>query len=156
MRVALASDHAGAALKADLVDYVASLGHEAVDLGADGSCSVDYPDFARAAAEGVADGRYHRAILVCGTGLGMSIAANKVTGIRAALCHECYSARMSREHNDANVLCLGQRVVGTGLARDVARVFLETEFSQGPNHRRRIEQIAAYETGTRSPGGSRP
>ncbi|MGI6206916.1 MAG: ribose 5-phosphate isomerase B [Anaerolineae bacterium] len=147
MKIALASDHAGAALKANLVEYVASLGHEAVDLGADGTCSVDYPQYALAAAEGVADGRYDRAILVCGTGLGMSMAANKVRGVRAALCHECYSARMAREHNDANVLCLGQRVVGTGLAQDVVRTFLETAFSEAESHRRRVGQIAAYETG---------
>ena len=152
MRVVLASDHAGAALKADLVQFVESLGHETTDLGADGSTSVDYPRLALETADSVAAGEFDRAILVCGTGLGMSIAANKVRGIRAALCHECYSARMSREHNDANVLCLGQRVVGTGLAHDVVQVFLETEFSEGANHRRRLEMIAAYERATSSPG----
>jgi len=128
-----------------LVEFVTSLGHEAVDLGADGSRSVDYPEFAQQAAKAVAAGEADRAILVCGTGLGMSMVANKVRGIRAALCHECYSARMSREHNDANVLCLGQRVVGVGLARDVVGVFLEAEFSHGPNHQRRLDMIAACE-----------
>ncbi|NLT42216.1 MAG: ribose 5-phosphate isomerase B [Anaerolineae bacterium] len=147
MKIVLASDHAGATLKADLVEYVASLGHETRDLGADGSCSVDYPQFAQQAARAVIDGRADRAILICGTGLGMSMAANKVRGIRAALCHECYSARMAREHNDANVLCLGQRVVGVGLARDVVRTFLEAQFSQGPNHRRRLDMIAESESG---------
>lgn len=145
MRIVLASDHAGAALKADLAEFVTSLGHEAVDLGADGSCSVDYPQFAQEAAKAVVEGQADRAILVCGTGLGMSMAANKVRGIRAALCHECYSARMSREHNDANVLCLGQRVVGVGLARDVVRTFLESEYSHGPNHQRRLDMIADTE-----------
>lgn len=150
MKIALASDHAGAVLKADLVEFVTSLGHEALDLGADGSCSVDYPYFAQQASRAVVEGKADRAILVCGSGLGMSIAANKVRGIRAALCHECYSARMSREHNDANVLCMGQRVVGVGLAHDVVQTFLEAEFSQGPNHRRRLDMIVEYEKGSES------
>ncbi len=149
MRIGFASDHAGASLKRELLEAVAALGHEVFDLGADGSTSVDYPEFAWRVAEGVAGGRFDRGILVCGSGLGLSMAANKVPGIRAALCQECYSARMSREHNDANVLCLGQRVVGIGLATDVVRTFLETEFSQGTNHARRLSQISAYEKAER-------
>ena len=145
MKIALGSDHAGAALKRELVEYLSELGHDTVDFGADGSCSVDYPQYAFRVAQGVAEGIYDRGILVCGTGLGMSMAANKVPGVRAALCHECYSARMSREHNDANILCLGQRVVGPGLAKDVVEVFLATPFSQGENHLRRLGQVGQYE-----------
>ena len=148
MIIALGSDHAGAALKKELLEFVASLGHEVCDLGADGSQSVDYPRFAFAVAKGVASGVYDRGILICGTGLGMSIAANKVKGIRAALCHECYNARMSREHNDANILCMGQRVIGSGLAKDVVQTFLETPFSNGANHIRRHKQISEYERQT--------
>lgn len=154
MKIALASDHAGALLKAAMAEFVASLGHEAVDLGGAADRSSDYPGAAFAVAEAVAAGRYDRGILVCGSGIGMSIAANKVRGVRAALCHEGYSARMSREHNDANVLCLGQRVTGSGLAQDIVRVFLETPFSQGVNHARRIGQIGAYRPQDASAGGA--
>ncbi|MHB0875452.1 MAG: ribose 5-phosphate isomerase B [Anaerolineae bacterium] len=146
MRIALASDHAGALLKLELVEYVNSLGHEALDLGGDPARSSDYPEAAFAVAEGVVRGTYDRGILVCGSGIGMSIAANKVRGIRAALCHEGYSARMSRDHNDANVLCLGQRVTGIGLAKDIVQIFIETPFSHGVNHERRMGQVHDYET----------
>lgn len=145
MRIAFGSDHAGASLKKELLEFVASLGHEVADMGGEEFRSSDYPRVAFAVATAVASGQYERGILVCGSGLGMSIAANKVQGIRAALCHECYSARMSREHNDANILCLGQRVVGSGLAREVVQTFLGTPFSQGENHRRRLGQISEYE-----------
>ncbi|MGQ9554374.1 MAG: ribose 5-phosphate isomerase B [Anaerolineae bacterium] len=145
MRIAFGSDHAGASLKKELLEFVASLGHEVADMGGEESRSSDYPRVALAVATAVASGQYERGILVCGSGLGMSIAANKVQGIRAALCHECYSARMSREHNDANILCLGQRVVGSGLAREVVQTFLGMPFSQGENHRRRLGQISEYE-----------
>lgn len=147
MRIALASDHAGALLKLELVEYVASLGHDALNLGGDPAHSTDYPEAAFAVAEGVVNGAYERGILVCGTGIGMSIAANKVQGVRAALCHEGYSARMCRDHNDANVLCLGQRVIGIGLAKDIVQVFLETSFSHGENHKRRMGQVRDYESG---------
>jgi ribose 5-phosphate isomerase B len=145
LRVALASDHAGALLKLELVEHVTSLGHEAIDLGGDPARSSDYPKAAFAVAKGVANGEYDRGILVCGTGIGMSIAANKVPGIRAALCHEGYSARMCREHNDANVLCLGQRVIGVGVAKDVVETFLITGFSHGENHERRMHQVHDFE-----------
>ena len=156
MRIAIGSDHAGATLKGELLGFVASLGHEVADLGGRESQPSDYPLTATAVAEAVASGQHERGILVCGSGLGMSIAANKVSGIRAALCNECYSARMSREHNDANILCLGQRVVGSGLAQDIVQTFLDTAFSQGENHRRRLDQISRYEQERcRDIGGSR-
>jgi len=150
LKLAFGSDHAGAALKTDLLRHAASLGHEVEDLGGIEGQPSDYPLVSATVGEGVVSGRYDRGVLVCGSGLGVSIAANKVPGVRAALCHETYSARMSREHNDANVLCLGQRVVGSGLAREVLGVFLQTAFSGGENHRRRIGQIASYERHARS------
>jgi ribose 5-phosphate isomerase B len=145
MRIAFGSDHAGASLKAELLAYAQELGHEVSDFGGGEDGPVDYPVYAFAVAKAVARGEYDRGILICGTGLGMSIAANKVRGVRAALCHECYTARMSREHNDANILCLGQRVLGPGLAREVLRVFLSTPFSQGASHVRRLAMISAEE-----------
>jgi len=150
MRIAFGSDHAGVVLKKELLDFVSSLGHEVVDCGGGEHQRVDYTDFAFAVSSGVAEGKYDRGILVCGTGLGMSIAANKVRGVRAARCHDCYSARMSREHNDANVLCLGGRVIGSELAKEVVKTFLTSEFSNGENHRRRLRHISEYET--QSPG----
>ncbi len=146
MRVAVGSDHAGYVLKATVKKVVAELGHEVVDLGSyEGEIGVDYPDYARAVAEGVARGEYECGILICGTGLGMSIAANKVPGIRAALCHETYTARMSRLHNDANVLCMGGRVLGSGVAAEVVRVWLETPFSGVERHQQRVNKICAME-----------
>ncbi len=146
MRIAMGSDHAGYALKVVVKKVVEELGHEVIDLGShEEEVSVDYPDYARAVAEGVARGDYERGILICGTGLGMSIVANKVPGIRAALCHETFTARMSRLHNDANVLCMGGRVLGSGVAAEVVRVWLETPFSGVERHRRRVDKICAME-----------
>ena len=140
MRVALGADHAGFELKQTLCTFIAKLGHEAHDLGTDSLDSVDYPDFAKAVAKLVAEGGADVGLLICGTGLGMAIAANKVKGIRAATCNEPYSAAMARSHNDANVLTIGSRVVGRGLAEEIVARFLETGF-EGGRHQRRVDKL---------------
>jgi ribose 5-phosphate isomerase B len=145
MAVAIASDHAGLSLKEALVAHLRARGLAVDDLGPHDAASVDYPAFARPLAEAVAQGRYERGVLVCGTGMGMSIAANKVPGVRAALCTSELVARMARAHNDANVLCLGERVTGPGLALAIADAFLDTPF-EGGRHQRRVDQITAIES----------
>ena len=142
--IAIASDHGGYALKEILKEHLAAAGIPADDLGCAGE-QVDYPDYAASLCRAVAAGKYDRGILICGTGIGISIAANKIHGIRAALCGDCYSAEMARQHNDANVLCLGGRVVGSELAKKIVDTFLTTDFSHGENHIRRIAKIAALE-----------
>lgn len=144
MKIALASDHGGLQLKEELKGVVESLGHEYADFGCNCTDSVDYPDFAAVAAKAVTKGDCDLGIIVCGTGLGMAIAANKVKGIRAVSCHDCYSAAMARAHNNANILTLGQRVTGSGLAAMIVRTFLTTAF-EGGRHQRRIEKISALE-----------
>lgn len=146
MKIALGSDHGGFQLKEEIKKLLIATGIDYHDFGTHSEESVDYPDFARPVAEGVASGDYDRGILVCGTGIGMSIAANKVKGVRAALCHDCFSAKATREHNDSNVLCLGERVVGRGLALEIAQIWLGTEFA-GDRHQRRIDKITALEGG---------
>jgi ribose 5-phosphate isomerase B len=138
--LAIASDHAGFALKEQLKRALAALSVPFADLGTNGEQSVDYPDFAHSVASGVAAGTYAAGVLICGTGIGMSIAANRHGGVRAALCTESYAARMSRMHNDANVLCLGARIVGVGLAEEIVRAFLETSF-EGGRHAGRVAKI---------------
>ena len=142
--VALASDHAGVDLKAELGEELKKQGHEVLDLGPATTASVDYPDFAVKVAQAITSGRANLGVLVCGTGIGMSITANKVHGIRAALCHTEFEARMSRMHNDANVLCLGQRVTGVGLANDILKAFLGASF-EGGRHAGRLEKIRQVE-----------
>jgi ribose 5-phosphate isomerase B len=138
--IVIASDHAGVELKAHLVRWLADRGETCTDLGpADGS-SVDYPDFAHRLAEEVATGRADRGILICGTGIGMSMAANRHPEIRAALCHDAFTAEMARRHNDANVLCIGSRVVGVGVATQIVEVFLDNGF-EGDRHQRRVAKI---------------
>jgi len=144
MRIAMASDHAAFALKEALKAYLTELGHEVVDFGAHGEESSDYPDFVVPAARAVAAGECERGVFFCGTGLGAMLTANKVRGIRAVVCHECCSARLSREHNDANVLCMGGRIAGVELARDVLQVWLKAAF-QGGRHARRVGKIMALE-----------
>ena len=144
MRIAIGSDHRGFALKEALKELLAELGHEWVDFGCQGEEPVDYPDIARPLAEAVAAGEYERGILICGSGVGMSIAANKVKGIRAALCENGFTARLARRHNDANVLCLSSWCIGRGLAEDIVRVFLSEDF-EGGRHARRLEKIRAME-----------
>ncbi|MHB1418311.1 MAG: ribose 5-phosphate isomerase B [Bacillota bacterium] len=145
MRVAIGSDHAGFRLKELIKDYLHDAGIAHYDFGTYSEESVDYPDFALLVAEAVARNEYDRGILVCGTGIGVAIAANKVPGIRAALCSDTFSARSSREHNDANVLTLGERVVGPGLALDIVKIWLGTDFAGG-RHSRRVEKISKIES----------
>ena len=142
MRVALGADHAGFAMKQNLVRFVHDLGHETNDLGTSSEESVDYPDFAASVAQAVTSGEADMGVLVCGTGLGMAIVANKIRGARAVSCTDSYSATMARAHNDANVLTLGSRVIGDGVAREIVRRFLDTEF-EGGRHSRRLEKIPA-------------
>lgn len=145
-RIVVGSDHGGLELKRQLVESLESWGWEVADLGCHAPDSVDYPDFAAAVAEEVASGAARFGLLVCGTGIGMSIAANRIPGVRAALCHETYSAKMARAHNDANVLCLGGRVVGPELARAVLAAFLEGSF-EGGRHEGRLGKIPGARRG---------
>ena len=140
MKLVLGSDHGGFQLKGHLAKELEKLGHEIVDAGTYTNDSVDYPDVAAQVARRVAKGEFERAILVCGTGQGVCIAANKVHGVRAAVVTDTFSAKMARAHNDANVLCLGERVVGPGLALELATAFLETAF-EGGRHERRVAKI---------------
>jgi ribose 5-phosphate isomerase B len=144
MRLALGCDHAGLKLKGALISFLSEMGYDYEDFGSYDTASVDYPDIGRAVAEAVAEGKFEQGILICSTGVGMCIAANKVPGIRAALCHDTFSAQRAREHNDANILCLGEWVVGQGLARDILKVYLSSEFVGG-RHARRLEKIRAIE-----------
>lgn len=139
--IALGSDHAGYELKQEIIRFLTERGYEWQDYGCDSTASVDYPDFAHAVAHAVADGKAERGILICGTGIGISIAANKVKGIRCAHCHDCFSAEATRQHNDANILALGARVVGGGLALKIVETFLTTPFSNDERHIRRIQKI---------------
>lgn len=145
MRIAMAADHAGYALKEALKAHLEEMGHTVVDFGAHREDPTDdYPDFGLPAARAVASGECERGVFCCGSGLGMMLTANKVRGIRAVVCHEPYSARLSRLHNDANVLCLGGRIVGPGLAQEVVRVWLETPF-EGGRHARRVSKVMEAE-----------
>jgi ribose 5-phosphate isomerase B len=144
MRIAIGADHAGFPLKEDLAGYLREQGHEILDVGTDSTATVDYPPFCAAAARAVIAGEADRAIVLGGSGQGEQIAANKVHGIRAALCHDLYLARLSREHNDANVLAMGARVIAPAYAREIVTVWLATPFDGG-RHVPRIEQIAAIE-----------
>lgn len=145
MRIAVGSDHAGYDLKERLASWLAESGHAVYDLGTHSSDPVDYPDYAAAVAQAVLDGRADRGIVVCGSGAGASIAANKFNGIRAAVAHDAYTARQMVEHDDVNVLCLGSRVVGQALAEDLVRVFIDARFSREDRHLRRVEKIRALE-----------
>lgn len=143
--IALASDHAGFELKTALAGELRALGHDVLDLGTDNPDSVDYPDFAAALAAAISEGRSERGVLVCGTGIGIAMAANRHRGIRAAVCHDETSARLAREHNDANVLALGERLIGSEVAKGCLRTFLETEF-EGGRHARRVAKIDSHLT----------
>ncbi|WP_456387962.1 ribose 5-phosphate isomerase B [Desulfolithobacter sp.] len=141
MKIAIGSDHGGFDFKQLVIDQLEKLGQEVVDLGCYSRESVDYPEFADAVCAAVRSGECERGILICGTGIGMSIAANRHRDIRAALCHESYTARMSREHNNANVLCLGGRVLGVEIALEVVTTWVQTEFAGG-RHQRRLEMFS--------------
>src|SRR6202158_2176436 len=147
MRVAIAADHAGSILLTPVRDEVRSLGHDAVDLGThDAVTPDDYPDRAADVAAALAAGQAERGVLICGSGVGASVAANKVRGIRAALCHDTYSAHQGVEHDQMNVLCLGARIIGEALALELVRAFLAAGFSAEPRHQRRVAKIAAMES----------
>lgn len=141
MRVAIGSDHAGYRIKEEIKDLLEEIGIEYKDYGCSTEESCDYPDYAVSVARAVAAGEADRGILVCGTGIGMSIAANKVQGIRASLCHDVFSAKMTREHNNSNVLTMGARVIGPGLALEIVKTWLTTEY-QGGRHARRLAKIS--------------
>ena len=145
MKIALCSDHGGLHLKNAIIQYLEKSGYEIKDFGTTNENSCDYPDFALLAADAIRKGEFERGIFVCTTGIGISIAANKVPTIRCALCHDPLSARLTREHNDANVLALGAGVTGTSLALEIVKVFLETPFSNEARHQRRIDKITEIE-----------
>ena len=145
MKIALGSDHRGYQLKENLKEYLKELNVEYVDFGCENEKSVDYPDIGFRVAIEVKSGKYDRGILICGNGIGMSVVANKIRGIRAALCHNEFTARHSREHNDANILILGGRIIGIGLAREIVRVWLNTNFSQKEKHINRLNKIKQEE-----------
>jgi ribose 5-phosphate isomerase B len=148
VRVAVACDHAGYLLKEALKSFLREEGHEVLDLGTDSEEMVDYPDYSAAAARAVVEGRAERGIVVGGSGQGEQLAANKVRGVRAALCNDLYLAELSRRHNDANVLTIGGRIVAPALAKEIVRVWLATPFDGG-RHARRLEQVAEIERGER-------
>ncbi len=143
--IAIGSDHGGFALKQEVMEHLREKGVEYKDFGTYTEESCDYPEYGEAVARAVASGECTRGIAICGTGIGISIAANKVRGIRAAVCGDCYSAEMTRRHNDANILCMGARVVGSGLAMKIVDVFLETPF-EGGRHARRVAKIHEIES----------
>jgi ribose 5-phosphate isomerase B len=146
MNLAVASDHGGYPLKARIIDELRKAGHEVSDLGTNSADPVDYPDYARAVAQAVLSGRAERAVLLCGSGAGACVAANKFRGIRAATCHDSFSARQCVEDDDVNVLCLGARVIGPELALELVRDYVDARFSGAERHRRRLAKIAAFES----------
>ena len=149
MKIVIGSDHGGFRLKNEIISHLKDKKIEYKDLGTYSDESVDYPDFGQAVGLAVASGEFDRGIVICGTGIGISIAANKVSGIRAALCGDCFSAKASREHNDANVLALGERVIGTELAKMIVDIWLKTEFAGG-RHEMRVNKIKEIEKGARA------
>ena len=151
MKIAVAGDHAGLELKKILVADLEALGHQVEDLGAhEPDSGDDYPDFAQAVGEAILAGRAERGLLVCGSGVGVCVAANKFPGVRAGVCHDTYSARQGVDHDDMNVLCLGGRIVGSELARDIVRAFASARFSGGARHVRRLGKVMALEERFRS------
>jgi RpiB/LacA/LacB family sugar-phosphate isomerase len=145
MRIAIGSDHAGFELKGHLVRHLQTLGLQVVDVGTDSAAPVDYPDFAQAVGEAVLDGRADRGVLICGSGVGASVAANKIFGIRAAVCHDAYSAHQGVEHDDMNVLVLGSRVIGVELARELVSGYVHAVFTHEDRHVRRLQKVRALE-----------
>lgn len=144
MKIAIASDHGGFDLKDIIVEYLKEKGYEVTDYGISENKRVDYPDYAALVADGISQGKEELGILICGTGLGMSIAANKISGIRAACVSDSFSAKMAREHNNANILCFGGRVVGDEVAKTLVDAFLEAEFAEG-RHSTRVDKIMSFE-----------
>lgn len=144
MKIAISSDHGGNNLRREIIQLLEEKGIEYENFGPETDESVDYPDYATPVCEGVATGKFDRGILICGTGIGMSIAANKMKGIRCALVHDVFSAKATREHNDTTVLAMGERVIGAGLAREIVQTWIDTAF-EGGRHARRIEKIHSLE-----------
>lgn len=145
MKIGVACDHGAFEYKEIVKELLTSLGHEVVDYGTNNTESCDYPDYAYACAKSVADGKNERGIVICGTGIGVSITANKVDGIRCALCSEPVSAKLTREHNNANMLAMGQRVIGVEVMKEIVKVFIDTPFSEDERHQRRIDKVMAIE-----------
>ena len=148
MRVAVGADHAGYRYKETLAEQLREAGHDVLDLGTDGEEPVDFPDYAAAVARALVAGRVERGLLVCGSAVGVSIAANKFPGVRAGVCHDTYSAHQGVEHDDMNVLCLGERVIGIELAREVLTTFMSARFDGAERHRRRLAKVEAIERET--------
>ena len=148
MRIAVAADHAGFELKEQLLSVIRDAGHETIDLGTHGAQAVDYPDFAKALGLAVREGRADRGVLLCGSGVGASVAVNKIPGVRGGLCHDSYSAHQGVEHDDMNVLVLGARVIGLELAKELVRGFLQATFTGEERHCRRLAKVKALETET--------
>ena len=149
MRLVLGSDHAGFSLKQEIADELRGQGHEVLDVGTDSLAPVDYPDFAEAVGRAVVEKRAERGVLICGSGVGASVAANKIPGVRAAICHDCYSAHQGVEHDDMNVLVLGGRIVGPALAKDLVRALVGASYTGEERHARRLEKIKALEASPR-------
>src|SRR5947208_4097830 len=145
MRIAIGSDHAGFALKEDLAAYLREQGHQVLDVGTHSTAPVDYPDYAEAVGNAVLDGRVERAVLICGSGVGACVAANKLPGIRAGLCHDTYSAHQGVEHDGMNVLVLGARVIGEEMAAELVRAYLGAQFTNEERHRQRLAKVQAIE-----------
>ena len=145
MIIALGVDHEGFPLKKTVSETIKAANHEVLDLGTFDETPVDYPDYAKSVAEAIVNGQAHRGILICGSGVGACVAANKIVGIRACLCHDTYSAHQGVEHDDMNVLCLGARVIGPALAVELVKSFLAAHFSGSERHKRRLEKVAALE-----------
>jgi ribose 5-phosphate isomerase B len=143
--IAVAADHAGLPLKQVVIDWLRGWGQEVLDLGTNDAASVDYPDYAEAVGRAIQDGRATRGIVVCGSGAGACVAANKLNGVRAAVCHDTYTAHQAVEHDDVNVLCLGARVCGEALAEDIVRTWLDARFSGDERHVRRLNKVIALE-----------
>ncbi len=146
MKIAIAADHGGFSLKADVVKWIEGLGHQVADLGAHQYDAVDdYPDYARYVGQAIQGGQADRGVLICGSGVGACVAANKIKGVRASVCHDTYTARQGVEHDDVNVLCLGARVIGAALAEDVVKAFVTAEFDTDERFQRRLEKVLAIE-----------
>lgn len=154
MQIAIGCDHAGFSLKATILASVEALGHAVLDCGTNSTDPVDYPDYAAAVARAVAEGRAERGIVLCGSGVGACIAANKMRGVRAGVCHDNYSAHQGVEHDDMNVLCLGARIIGAAVAPELVAAFLQAEFSGEERHRRRLDKVLALEAGLHAEEGS--
>jgi ribose 5-phosphate isomerase B len=145
MKIVIGSDHAGFELKQQLIPVIKELGHEVLDVGTDSTAAVDYPDFAAKVGHAVLDGRAERGVLICGSGVGASVAVNKMHGIRGGICHDTYSAHQGVEHDDMNVLVLGSRVIGVALASDLVRAYLPAKFTHEDRHVRRLNKVLAME-----------